>query len=118
MRQEIIDLYDQYTHSVLDRRTFMERLAAIAGGVAAALALLPVLQNNYAKAALVPPDSPLIDAEAVSYPGAKDLIRAYQARPRNTEGKLPAVIVIHENRGLNPHTQDVARRLALAGYHA
>jgi carboxymethylenebutenolidase len=118
VRQEIIDLYDEYTHSRLDRRVFMDRLATLAGGTAAAAALLPMLRNNYAKAAIVPEDDPAVQAERVTFPAASGEMQGYLARPANASGELPGVIVIHENRGLNPHTEDVARRMALEGFVA
>jgi carboxymethylenebutenolidase len=118
MRQDIIDLYDAYTHERLDRRIFMDRLATMAGGTAAAAALLPVLHANYAKAAIVPPDDARVRAEPVTFPGGSGEVQAYLARPADAPGALPGVVVIHENRGLNPHIEDVARRLALEGFVA
>jgi carboxymethylenebutenolidase len=115
--QRIIDLYDEYTHRPLDRRVFLERLAALAGGTAAALALLPLLENDYAHAQQVPPDDPRLRSERVSYPGAAGPVAAYLARPRG-DARAPAVIVVHENRGLSPHIEDVARRFAAAGFVA
>ena len=118
MRQEIIDLYDAYTHERLDRRIFMDRLARMAGGTAAAAALIPVLQANYAKAAVVPPDDARLQTERVTFPGAAGEVQGYLARPADVDGVLPGVVVIHENRGLNPHIEDVARRVALEGFVA
>ena len=118
MRQEIIRLYDDYTHERVGRRAFMDRLAVMAGGTAAASALLPMLKNNYAKAAIVAPDDARVITEEVSFPGADGEVTGYLARPANAGGALPAVVVIHENRGLNPHTEDVARRVALEGFVA
>ena len=118
MRQEIIDLYDDYTHSRLDRRVFMDRLVKLAGGTAAAAALLPLLRNNYAKAAIVPEDDPGIQTERVTFQGASGEMQGYLVRPANASDELPGVVVIHENRGLNPHTEDVARRMALEGFVA
>jgi carboxymethylenebutenolidase len=118
MRQDIVDLYDAYTHERLDRRIFMDRLATMAGGTAAAAALLPVLQANYAKAAIVPPEDARVRAEPITFQGAAGEVRAYLVRPADAQGPLPGVIVIHENRGLNPHIEDVARRLALEGFVA
>jgi carboxymethylenebutenolidase len=115
--QRIIDLYDEYTHRPLERRVFLERLAALAGGTAAALALLPLLENAYAHAQQVPPDDPRLQTERVTYPGASGPVAAYLARPRG-EGRAPAVVVIHENRGLNAHIEDVARRVGAAGFVA
>jgi carboxymethylenebutenolidase len=118
MRQEIIRLYDDYTHERLDRRVFMDRLAKLAGGTAAAAALLPVLRNNYAQAAIVPADDPRLQAEEVTFQGATGEVQGYLARPAESSGALPGVAVIHENRGLNPHIEDVARRMALEGFVA
>jgi carboxymethylenebutenolidase len=118
MRQEIIQLYDEYTHERLDRRIFMDRLARMAGGTAAAAALLPVLQANSAKAAIVPPDDARLQTEQVAFPGAAGEVQGYLARPADAGGPLPGVVVIHENRGLNPHIEDVARRVALEGFVA
>jgi carboxymethylenebutenolidase len=118
MRQEIIDLYDDYTHERIGRRVFMDRLAVLAGGTAAASAVLPMLKNNYAKAAIVAPDDEGIAAEEVTFPGAAGEVRGYLVRPADASGPLPGVVVIHENRGLNPHIEDVARRVALEGFVA
>ena len=114
MDQKIIDLFDRYTHGGMNRRDFLDRLATLAGSAAAASALLPVLENNYAHAALVPEDDPAIVAEAAEIaPG----IKGYLVRPK-AEGTYPAVLVIHENRGLNPHIKDVTRRMAKEGFIA
>ena len=113
MRQEIIDLYDAFTHGTMGRRAFMDRLARIAGGAAAATALLPLLENNYAHAAIVPANDKRLSISTATF----DDVTAYHAKPK-AESILPAIIVIHENRGLNPHIEDVARRIALEGFHA
>jgi carboxymethylenebutenolidase len=118
MRQEIIKLYDDYTHERVDRRAFMDRLAALAGGTAAASALLPLLRTNYAKAAMVAADDARLTTERISFPGPDGELQGYLARPADAAGKLPAVLVIHENRGLNPHIEDVARRVALEDFLA
>lgn len=115
--QQIIDLYDEYTHAPLERRVFLARLAQLTGSAAVALALVPLLEANQAHAALTAPDDARLDTSRLTYPGATGDIKAYLARPKDT-GKLPAVIVIHENRGLNPHIEDVTRRVALAGFVA
>lgn len=115
MDQRIIDLYDEYTHAPLPRRVFLERLAVLAGGAAAVSALLSQLEPNYARAAMVPENDPAIAAGMADVPGATGTVRAYVARPVG-EGRAPAVIVVHENRGLNPHIKDVARRLAKEGF--
>ncbi len=116
--QRIISLYDEYTHRPLERRDFLARLARLAGGSAAAAALLPLLENNYALAAMVEPGDARIEAGRTEYPAPAGAVRAYLARPKAAAGKLPAVVVIHENRGLNPHIEDVARRLALENFIA
>jgi carboxymethylenebutenolidase len=117
MDQRFIDLYDEYTHAALERRVFLTRLARLAGGVAAAAALVPLLESNYARAVMVPIDDRRLEIGRLSYPGATGAVKAYMARPKDAE-KLPAVIVIHENRGLNSHIEDVTRRMALEGYLA
>jgi carboxymethylenebutenolidase len=118
MRQDIIRLYDEYTHERLDRRVFMDQLAKLAGGTTAAAALVPLLKANYASAAIVPEGDARLTIEEVSFPGAGGDVRGYLARPADASGPLPGVVVIHENRGLNPHTEDVARRVALEGFVA
>lgn len=117
MDRRIIDLYDEYTHAPLDRRVFLERLAALTGSMGAALAIAPLLQANSAAAAVIVADDKRLETQRVTFPGATGELRGYLARPSGTE-VLPAVLVIHENRGLNPHIEDVARRVALAGFSA
>jgi carboxymethylenebutenolidase len=117
MDQRIIDLYDSFTHGSISRRDFLDRLAGLAGSAAAAAALLPLLQNDYAKAAIVAENDPRLVAETVSYDSPQGKISGYLVRPKE-KGKRPAVLVIHENRGLNPHIKDVARRFATEGFLA
>lgn len=117
MDQKIIDLYDEYTHTPLARREFLARLARLTGSTAAALALVPLLEANQARAALVAPEDARLEASRSPYPGAGGDIKAYVVRPKGAT-KLPAVIVIHENRGLNAHIEDVTRRVALEGFLA
>ncbi len=117
MDQRIIDLYDAYTHGALPRRDFMDRLALMAGGAGAAAALLGVLQNDYARAAVIAEDDPRIATETAAYDAAGSKASGYLARLKGG-AKRPAVIVIHENRGLNPHIKDVTRRLAIDGFLA
>lgn len=117
MDQKIIDLYDEYAHELLDRREFLRRLSVLAGSTAAAIALLPLLENNNAKAEVVPKDDPRLYTEHMKYPGATGEVLAYLARPKGDE-KIPGVVVIHENRGLVPHIEDVTRRVALEGFLA
>jgi len=117
MSPEIRDLYDEYTRGGMDRREFLGRLAALAGGTAAAAVLLPALEAAGPGPQLVAKDDPRLETGYVDYPVEGGRMKAYSARPKGG-GKLSGVIVIHENRGLNPHTEDVARRVALEGYHA
>ena len=116
MDQRIIALYDEYTHKPLPRRVFLQRLAVLAGSSAAAMALLPLLYSHYAQAAVDPAD-PRILSETVNYPAATGPVRALLVQPKDGANH-PAVIVIHENRGLTPHIQDVTRRMALEGFVA
>jgi len=118
MDRRFIELYDEYTHRPLPRRTFIERLVVLAGGSAAAMALLPLLENNYASAAVVDPSDARLDTTRVTFKGASGDVRAYLAVPKQGPAKRAGVIVIHENRGLNPHIEDVTRRVALEGYTA
>jgi carboxymethylenebutenolidase len=117
MDQKLIDLYDNFTHGGMNRREFMERLTSLAGSAGAALALLPVLQNNYAQAAFVAPDDSRLAIDKITYDWPKGKVSAYLARPKGNT-KRPAVLVIHENRGINPHIEDVARRFAAEGFLA
>jgi carboxymethylenebutenolidase len=117
MDQRIIKLYDSFTHGGMSRRDFLDRLAMLAGSASAAVAMLPLLQNNYAQAAIIAPDDARLASERVAYDSPKGKINGYLVRP-TAKGKRPAVIVIQENRGLNPHIEDVARRLATEGFLA
>ncbi|UTA69704.1 dienelactone hydrolase family protein [Emticicia sp. 21SJ11W-3] len=118
MNQEIINLFDEYTHKPLSREVFMKRLAKLTGSTAAALAVLPLLEVNYAHAATVSENEEDLIIENITYTGEDATMRGYMAKPKATNSKLGAVVVIHENRGLNPHIKDVARRVAKAGYLA
>lgn len=117
MDQRIIDLYDRFTHGEVSRREFLDRLRDLAGSAAAAAALLPLLHNDYARAAIVAADDKRLATERAAYDSPKGRINGYLARLA-AGGKRPAVLVIHENRGLNPHLEDVARRVALEGFLA
>ncbi len=117
MDQKIIDLYDNFTHGGMNRRQFLDRLSEIAGSTAAAVALLPLLQNDYAQAAIIAADDPRLVSERVAYDSPKAKINGYLVRPKS-KGRRPVVIVIHENRGLNAHLEDVARRFAAEGFLA
>lgn len=114
MDQRIIDLYDAFTHGRMARREFLERLATLAGGAAAATALLGVLGNDYARAQTVAEDDARIRTSTVAVPGVEGL-EGYLVEPAHGEPS-PALLVIHENRGLNPHIRDVARRYGAAGH--
>ena len=116
MNQEIINLYDEYTHKPLSREIFLKRLVKITGSLAAAMMVLPLLEGNYAVAQTTPLQEEL-HTERITYPVEAGEMKAYLARPK-AEGKYPSVIIIHENRGLNPHIEDVTRRAAMAGFLA
>ena len=118
MRQEIIDLYDTHTHETLDRRAFLDRLAILAGGVAAATAMLPLLDSSSAKAAIVSPTDRRVIPRTVTFEAGGDTVSGYLVRRAGTSGGLPGILVIHEDRGLTPHVRDVTRRASLAGYLA
>lgn len=114
-----IALYDRFTHEGMDRRAFMAELTRIAGSSAAAAALLASVAADPAAAAVVRPDDPEVRGRAMQWPVASGrLMRGYVAEPVRPSGDLGAILVIHENRGLNEHIRDVARRFALAGYRA
>jgi carboxymethylenebutenolidase len=116
MDQKIIDLYDAYTHGGISRRTFFDRLTRLAGSAAAASTFLAGLQNDYAQAQTVQEDDTRITTETVTVPGVSSL-EGYLAKPKSG-GNAPTVLVIHENRGLNPHIKDVTRRMAVEGFLA
>lgn len=117
---EVLDLFDQYVHGGISRRQFLEKAARFAVGGMTASALLEALSPNYAWAQQVPADDPRLKSEYIHYPSPQghERVKALLARPAGAEGKLPGVVVVHENRGLNPYIEDVARRLAVEGYLA
>jgi carboxymethylenebutenolidase len=117
MDDRILRLFDEYTHAPLPRRVFLERLTALAGSAAAAAAILPLLDSNYAHAA-VPADDPRLAASRISYPAPSGTMGGYLVVPKEGPGRRGGVVVVHENRGLTPHIEDVARRVALAGFNA
>jgi len=117
MDQRVIDLYNLYIHGNMPRRDFLQRLTGIAGSAAAAMSLLPLIECNYAAAAQVAPDNADLETSYGTYTGTRGPVRAYVAKPKSAN-RLPGVVIIHENRGLNAHIEDVARRAALAGYLA
>jgi carboxymethylenebutenolidase len=116
--QEMIDVYDEYTHITLDRRAYLARMTALVGSTAAAIAVTSLIEANKSAADVVKPDDPRVRSERVTYPGEGGEMGGYFVHPANAPGRLPGVIVIHENRGLVPHIQDVARRMALEGFLA
>ena len=116
---QLLELYDYYAHGRISRREFLDRAAVFTAGVSA-LSVLGALSPNYALAEQVAFTDPDIVAEYITYPSPKGhgQVRCYLVRPANAKGKVPAVVVVHENRGLNPYIEDVARRLAKQGYMA
>ena len=117
MEQKFIDLYEKYADGNINRREFLKKLAVLAGSTAAAVTLLPLLQKSFVQAQVVPKDDPRLVVENITYPAHTGQMNAHFARPKG-EKKYPGVIVIHENRGLDPHHEDVARRVALEGFLA
>ena len=117
---ELLELYDFYAHGKITRREFLDRAGSYTAGGVTAVALLDMLKPNYALAQQVPFTDPDIAAEYVTYPSpaGHGEVRAYLVRPAQTDGPFPAVVVVHENRGLNPYIEDVARRLAKDGFLA
>lgn len=111
-------LFDRYVHGELSRRGFLEQAAAFTGGPAGAAALLAALSPDFAAAQQVKPDDPRLVTrrQAFGSPQGSGQVQGYLAKPAGAAGKLPAVLVVHENRGLNPHIEDITRRVALAGY--
>jgi carboxymethylenebutenolidase len=116
--QEMINLYDDYTHISLDRRAYMTKLTALVGSTAAAATVTDMIAGNKAHAQIVKFDDPRLKGAMVKYPAAGREMSGYLVTPANATGKLPTVIVVHENRGLVGHIQDVARRMALEGFLA
>src|SRR5579885_3644197 len=117
MDQRLVDLFNTYTHGGMSRRVFLDRFMTLAGGAAAASALLPLLDYNYAAAATVAEGDPRIGgAGTVDIPGVTGL-KGYLVTPKSA-GPHGSVVVIHENRGLNPHIKDIARRVGIEGFRA
>lgn len=117
MNNKINHLFDDYKHGLINRRDFLRKLSLYAGGTAAAMALLPLLEENYVKAAPPPEDEKGLFTEFITYPGETGEMKAFLARPEKKD-RYPAVIVIHEIYGLNSHIQDVTRRFAKEGFLA
>ena len=118
--QELLDLFDQYVHGGIDRRGFLDRAGKFAvGGITAGM-LLDSLSPKFAEAQQVPKDDKRLKTEYAEYssPNGYGKMRGYLVRPANATGRLPGIVVVHENRGLNPHIEDIARRLALDNFMA
>lgn len=115
--RRIVELYDEYTHKPLDRRLFLNRLGVLAGSTAAAEAALAVLEPNYAQAQQIKPEDERLVTSRLEQSVDGVVLKGYLAAPK-TQAKRGGVLVIHENRGLNPHIEDVTRRMALAGFTA
>lgn len=118
IKQEVFDLYDDYAHSRIDRRDFMQKLSVYAVGGLTVSSLMSFLMPDYQNTLQVKPDDPRIKSEYINYESPKGggTIKALLSMPANAKGKLGGVVVVHENRGLNPYIEDVGRRLALAGF--
>jgi carboxymethylenebutenolidase len=118
--QELLILFDAYVHGALDRRGFLDKAAKYAVGGVTAVMLLDQLSPKFVEAQVVKPEDPRIKVQSVEYDSPKGYgkMRGYLAQPAKAAGKLPAVLVVHENRGLNPHIEDIARRLALDNFVA
>ena len=116
--RDMIQAYDDYTHLTLDRRRFLDRLAVLTGSTAAALAVVPLLEASSARAAMIAPDDGRVSATAIEYASTAGPIKGYLVKPAAAASKLGTVVVVHENRGLNDHIRDVARRVALEGFIA
>lgn len=118
INQEVFDLYDYYVHNKIDRRVFMDRLSTYAVGGLTVPALLEYIMPDYIKKIQVQADDPSLKTETITYdsPNGGGKIDAQLSRPVDAKGKLPGIVVVHENRGLNPHIADVGRRAAKAGF--
>lgn len=118
--QELLILFDAYVHGDIDRRGFLDKAAKFAVGGITAAGLLAALSPDFAIAQVVPQGDPRITTERIDVdsPSGSGKVKAYLAKPAKASGKLPTVLVVHENRGLNPHIEDIARRLAVDGYLA
>jgi carboxymethylenebutenolidase len=118
IKQEVFDLYDDYAHSRIERRQFIEKLSVYAVGGLTVSSLLSFIMPNYADSIQIKPDDPRLKAEFIRYDSPKGggTIKGLLSEPQEMKGKLPGIVVVHENRGLNPYIEDVARRAALEGF--
>ncbi len=116
--QEVFDLYDDYAHSRIDRRQFIEKLSVYAVGGITVSALLSAIMPNYRDTLQIDPDDPGLNSDYITYVSSKGggEIRGLLSSPSGAEGKMPGIVVVHENRGLNPYIEDVGRRAALEGF--
>ena len=119
IKQEVFDLYDDYAHNRIERREFLQKLSTYAVGGITVAALTSFLMPDYASSIQVKPDDPRLKSEYVYYQSPKGggKIKALLSMPIDAKQKLGGIVVVHENRGLNPYIEDVARRAALAGFH-
>ena len=115
MDQKVTELYNGYIHGDMPRRRFLKQLVVINGSAATASGVLALIEPNYAQGQQVKPLDDVFKQGYVSYQGTMGMVKAYYAKPANARTALPGVLVIHENRGLNAHIEDVARRAALEG---
>lgn len=118
IKQEVFDLYDDYAHNKFDRRQFMERLSVYAIGGITISSLMSFMMPNYKDNVTIKPNDPRLDSDYITYPSPKGggEIKGLLSKPADAKGKLPGVIVVHENRGLNPYIEDVGRRTALENF--
>lgn len=118
IKQEVFDLYDDYAHNKLNRRQFVEKLSLYAVGGVTVASLLSFMSPDYVNSLMVKPDDPTLDSKFIEYKSPKGggTIKGLLSKPKNLDGKLPGVVVIHENRGLNPYVEDVGRRTAKANF--
>ncbi len=118
--QKLLNLFDRYVHGLINRREFLDGASKFTVAGLSAAGILESLNPKYVQAQQIPEDDPRLKIETIEYPSPQGsgTIRAYLARPANSSGNLPGVVVIHENRGLNPHIKDVARRTGVAGFLA
>ncbi len=118
INQEVFDLYDEYAHNKIERRVFMEKLSTYAVGGLTVPTLLSFIMPNYQDNIQIKADDKRLVTETISYDSPKGggSIKAQLSKPKKSKGKLPGIVVVHENRGLNPHIADVGRRASLAGF--
>ncbi|MDC6364347.1 MULTISPECIES: dienelactone hydrolase family protein [Flavobacteriaceae] len=118
IKQEVFDLYDDYAHNKIDRKEFMKKLSLYAVGGITLPSLLSFIMPNYKDTLVVQPDDPSLDSKFITYSSPKGggNIRGLLSKPKNASGKMGGIVVVHENRGLNPYIEDVGRRAALEGF--